>query len=389
MSISSLLGTLILWIYVVYATPIEDKIETQIDPRLPSSFKLREIMFSRQKGFSDVRTHDPQSNQDGGFHIGNWELYASRYWFETRTPNMLCPQLPEGIAAWCDWALLVPCLFGNVTKAPRTIFVHTLMLPHFVESTLNFLPNKSWEFVVISGGHDLTIPQLSLDARYHNLRGFGGNGGGSYFTRLINHPQVVHWFAENRDIYHPKLSALPSGGDSERPDDFSSFPPADSLLPLEQRPLMILNSDRIRSGTGQWQKRLEVAQKCRNNTFCLQPNKENSGEGIGLKDFLRHLGSVAFVACVQGGGVDPSPKAWEAIMCGTIPIMEKRMVEDAYERFPVAFVNSWNELLDDPNLGEILEYWRDRLAPYYLQGSELRKQTLDVSILYPTCLHCC
>ena len=42
----------------------------------------------------------------------------------------------EGISAACDWALMVPCLFGNPYKAPRTIFVMTYMLPHFVESTL-------------------------------------------------------------------------------------------------------------------------------------------------------------------------------------------------------------------------------------------------------------
>ena len=42
---------------------------------------------------------------------------------------MTCPQVPMGLAAACDWALMVPCLFGDVTKPPSTIFVHTLMLP--------------------------------------------------------------------------------------------------------------------------------------------------------------------------------------------------------------------------------------------------------------------
>ena len=42
---------------------------------------------------------------------------------------MSCPMEPTGIAATCDWALLVPCLFGDITKPPKTVFVHTLMLP--------------------------------------------------------------------------------------------------------------------------------------------------------------------------------------------------------------------------------------------------------------------
>lgn len=42
---------------------------------------------------------------------------------------MSCPMIPTGIAAACDWAFMVPCLFGDVTKPPETIFVRTLMLP--------------------------------------------------------------------------------------------------------------------------------------------------------------------------------------------------------------------------------------------------------------------
>jgi hypothetical protein len=29
-----------------------------------------------------------------------------------------------------------------------------------------------------------------------------------------------------------------------------------------------------------------------------------------------HLEQVPFILCVHGGGVDPSPKAWEAVIAG-------------------------------------------------------------------------
>ncbi len=103
---------------------------------------------------------------------------------------MTCPQEPRGIAAACDWALMIPCLFGDITKPPRTIFVNSYMLPHFAESTLRLLPNKSWEFVVVSGGSDMTIPRLAMDVRFHNLRGFGGNDGGPHFKAIVESPQV-------------------------------------------------------------------------------------------------------------------------------------------------------------------------------------------------------
>lgn len=46
------------------------------------------------------------------------------------------------------------------------------------------------------------------------------------------------------------------------------------------------------------------------------------GEGISHKDFHALLNTVPFIASVKGGGLDPSPKAWEAILAGTIPIID-------------------------------------------------------------------
>ena len=53
----------------------------------------------------------------------------SSYWYENRHLNVTCPQTPLGLGADCDWAMMVPCLFGDMTIAPKTIFVHSLMLP--------------------------------------------------------------------------------------------------------------------------------------------------------------------------------------------------------------------------------------------------------------------
>lgn len=34
---------------------------------------------------------------------------------------------------------------------------------------------------------------------------------GSYYGRILNDERVIHWFAENHDMTHPKLSTLPTG----------------------------------------------------------------------------------------------------------------------------------------------------------------------------------
>ena len=103
--------------------------------------------------------------------------------------------------------------------------------------------------------------------------------------------------------------------------------------------------------------------------------------GISHDKYVTLLQSVPFVACAHGGGIDPSPKAWEAIMAGTIPIVQHSPLDDAYAQLPVAFVNSWEELLQpesEEKLASVLTRWITELQPYYEVGSVLRTETLEV-----------
>lgn len=147
------------------------------------------------------------------------------------------------------------------------------------------------------------------------------------------------------------------------------------------RSLKILVSDKVRDGTGQWALRAKVIDMCdASPEFCTRPANFAS-EGVPHAEYVALLKSVPFVACVQGGGLDPSPKAWEAIMAGTIPIIVHSSLDDAYRQLPVAFVDSWEELLqprDSYALKNRLEKWIENLQPYYVVGSMLRNATLEV-----------
>jgi hypothetical protein len=76
-------------------------------------------------------------------------------------------------------------------------------------------------------------------------------------------------------------------------------------------------------------------------------------------------------------GLDPSPKAWEAILLGTIPIIQYSTLDDAYERFPVVFVNEWNEIFQNDNVETFLRSQLTRLAPYYDIVSEIINKILE------------
>lgn len=113
------------------------------------------------------------------------------------------------------------------------------MLPHFIESTLYFM-DHSYRFVLVSGGTDMTIPRGAGDSRYHLLRGFAqGGDGGAYFQKLLNDPRLIHWFCENHDLNHAKLSTLPTGLVSDIHDEAVRDMPK-VVTPFKDRPLKIL-----------------------------------------------------------------------------------------------------------------------------------------------------
>ena len=69
---------------------------------------------------------------------------------------------------------------------------------------------------------------------------------------------------------------------------------------------------------------------------------------------------------------------------GTIPIIQRSAVDDAYHHFPVVFVDSWGEVFgDDDKAKLLLEKWVKELAPFYEHGSHLRQRTLDVRARSP------
>ena len=222
---------------------------------------------------------------------------------------------------------------------------------------------------------------------------------------MIKDPRIVHWYAENHDINHPKLSTLPTGftkASYQAPlPSGVSYPDGDKFIALDKRPLTVLHADRVRDGRGQWSLRKSVEDMCDLIDWCVQPVEnmkkraaekekeetevglvegDNGGEGeVTHEKFLEYLHNAPFIACVHGGGIDPSPKAFEAMYHGTIPIVRKSVLYDSYSKFPVAWVDSWEELFNATESARqaMMKGWIKELAPFYQKGSALRRQTLD------------
>lgn len=244
-----------------------------------------------------------------------------------------------GIAAKCDWVVLSDVCEPHVhlvkqVETPRFIYLSLrapfAALQYFYECVL---PQMNGPFVLVSGSEDVTIP-VQTDIRWREY-----NEAENHIIHAIQtHPLLVHWFAENlvgndSDV----MSPLPLG--LVFPDSQTS--PVISLpdsTPLAERPNTVFCAHRVRQG-GQWERRRKVTELATTawQDFCVSCTDEMSEP-----DFYATIQQHSFVICVEGGGVDPAPKAWHALMNGAIPIVCSAGVKGAYSHFPVVFVDDWD-----------------------------------------------
>lgn len=363
---------------------MQDKFQSQIDLRTPISFEKKygtEILTTRPEGEREPFQRRLPNGQMLPVTEYYYESYARVYDYNKRVINGTCPMPPQFFAVYADWALLVPCLFTNLMSWPKVFYVNNWMLPHFVEHILPQLDSHV-RFVLVTSGTDLTIPR-SRDSRYIPLRGFSSDeDGGPHYQTILHSPLIIHWYAENHDMIHPKISTLPTGYASRKWDNkkINQDLPR-NITKLTDRPLKILVSDKSRTGQGQWTLRGKVVKYCIQSHLCITPHHNTSNfQGVPYEDYLQLVSSVPFVACVRGGGIDPSPKAWEAILVGSIPIIENNTLIDAYEKLPVMVIDSWSQFFTDPiKMQTMLEESRQKLAPYYEVDSPLRKSVVEVS----------
>eukprot|EP01036_Dinobryon_divergens_P026941 gene26940-35640_t len=265
----------------------------------------------------------------------------------------------------------IDVLYGNIA-IPRTIFVATVSLDSFVRSVL---PRLTHPFILYSGMNEYTIPH-NLDLRFNSNR--IKRKFLPLWKEITEHNLLLRWYVENHDLVHPKVSTMPIG---LKPTDFIRNNQKDFLRkienitkPLYSRPLKVLSVDRVRDGP-QWADRKNAHHLCAEmqGDLCQVANSS-----LSHREFIVTISQYPFLLCVHGGGIDPSPKAWEAMLVGTIPVLEHSALDDAYSHFPVAFVDNITDFLrwNTSEIKSTLTQWLRQLGKYYERGSQLRNDTL-------------
>ena len=333
---------------------------------------------------------------------------------------------PQGFAARCDWVigsrpaswhlLNKTTAWGLTELRPRVIFVQGDQFVHFHRTVLPCI-NAEHRFALIVGDHDKTAP-VQTDVRY----GFEG-GRKAAFDSWLKDARIVRLFVENLNgIHHPcrhKTSARHCVADgcghnasaAERryaqlvrsrvspvpiginPMEFSHLDwpleNAPATADLASRPLRMLSADRIRGGE-QFRERTRVRSLCASewHTHCdvagfasgqhVASNLSPAADVISPiepEHYFAKIQSYSFLLCVHGGGVDPQPKLYTALLAGVIPILRRFPGDSMYDGLPVVLIDCW-DVMSTPELESQLAQWRQERL-HFFQNRTLRAKMIE------------
>lgn len=266
-----------------------------------------------------------------------------------------------GLSKRCDWFIhLDQCINITNTSNPKNIFMSNLRgdftFPFFVK---NILPNLTQSFNLIIASEDYSFPSGTEDARAQFYKFNDEN-----VQLILNNPIAKRIFVENLDTIHPKLTPIPLGILLYNSNAKLDYNPID----FSNRSINVYCCHRFKGRkSSQWDERKRVTEFCKNEwkTFVYYED-----EGISNTRLMNRLRNCKFCLCVRGGGCDPSPKCWESLMSGCIPIIKHSPVDKAYSRFPIIFVDNWSS---DCINQEKLKEWFEKLRKFYEDADERRK----------------
>jgi hypothetical protein len=281
----------------------------------------------------------------------------------------------KGLASQCDFIVCDGKVsrassFKNKNVQTCTVYIalkNSLAALCLFEKKLMPLIIKKKIYIVL-GCTDATFPSQT-DMRYPKPTA----AQLKMYYSVLQHESVKRCYSTNLDTVLPFIKPIPIGLATEfskSSSKFSFYSQFEKGSDILSRPLMIGVFDRVRNGKGQWADRLHVRNMCL--TKWQKITKVHTKEKTH-RQFLEAMTQYPFVICTHGGGIDPCPKAWEALLCGAIPIVyDYPSLRGAYSMLPVMYVNNWdNNDLSHARLKSEL----DKLHKYFT-NLELRATVL-------------
>ncbi len=264
--------------------------------------------------------------------------------------------------------------FGAVHLAGGSIYCCTDALENFAHRVIDSI---SIPFVLVSGDADTVVSPQAL--------------GMQVFEKIVSHPTLLRWHAQNPVVEHKKLNFLPIGLDYhtmwERPGVLGGV---ERQSPFEQERSLL--GVRSRSSAAA---RREPRLYCDWHHSLNRPGRQDSPNRRARVECLDRIdksvchfepaflprdrgwarqAEFAFVLCPEGNGPD-THRFWEALVLGCVPVVRRNSLSAFLSDLPVLVVDEWQEIsagyLRDSleffcggkfNYAKLfLEYWRKQI----------------------------
>jgi hypothetical protein len=194
------------------------------------------------------------------------------------------------------------------------VFVSSTMIAEFVDRVL---PTANAPFVLVTHQGDQNI--------------------GESFAELAESPRILHWFAQNCLIEHPKVTPLPIGLEDRwrhNNGEYRSFKRLKANSPALPRIAYAFTL-----GTN-LEKRIacyRALKSCRVATELEQP--------LNSSLYRSAVRRYMLVASPPGNGID-CHRTWEAIYMRSVPIVENNSMNRRFREMgaPMLLVDDWSEL---------------------------------------------
>ncbi len=300
----------------------------------------------------------------------------------------------RGILKSCDWFSLNPqssvqkmLNYPHLTAAEpnqiRTFYICSSTIPYFIS---HILPNLKKPFILVGGDCDETIP----DDIFPNI---------NVFNEFIENPLLLHWFSQNLDYSHPKMSAIPIGLDYHTVARWNAWGEQATLPSVQEAQLIYIKEksmpfwQRTNKCYANFQFQMQTRFAFDRKDAIQQINNElvfYEQKPVKRSITWQRQTDFAFVISPHGNGYD-CHRLWEALVLGCIPIVKTSCLDELYEDLPVLIVKEWSyitkELLEDTieefkeihEAGEFnydkltLKYWVDKINSYKVPRPPLRK----------------
>ena len=281
------------------------------------------------------------------------------------------------LSSMCDWDFWSEYgkFRGDINKPPKTVYVKFDYIHIFYKDYFKYIKAP---FILVTGGGDKTAI-TNVDYRWNN-----SEINETVSRKIHDSKFLIRWFVENGYNMLNKMVGIPTGVFQNK-----------TILQLYSEQF-IYNNIRfnklnvyVRHRTRNWCKnRLIVNKLCKKEWSKLVDYFE--GE-INPDIYRKNLMNYAFTLCVNGGGIDPSPKAFESILCGSIPIIKRYDgVVSAYRGLPVIFIDDWKpSTITKEKLSYWLETKREYYENFYLRNNILYKLSSEYWYNYITSSNIC